>query len=252
MPDYSKSKIYTIRCKNDNSLIYVGSTIQSLPKRLGSHKIDNIKNPHMLIYSTINNDWDNWYIELHHLYPCSCKAELEREEGIFIREIGNLNKTIAGRTHKEYRNDNREMLLAKSKKYRLENLDKVKEAKQQYYEENKEVINEKNRKYRNENLDRLLQKQREYYEKNKEVINEKIKKNRIENSEEIKSKDREYYHANKEIKSEQRKERYNINRDKILQKHKLKIICECGCEITKEHLARHQKTKKHLELINKL
>ena len=38
MPDYSKGKIYTIRNKNDPSLIYVGSTIQSLAKRLGEHR----------------------------------------------------------------------------------------------------------------------------------------------------------------------------------------------------------------------
>ena len=43
MPDYSKGKIYTIRCINDPSFIYVGSTIQSLAKRFGGHKKDSIK-----------------------------------------------------------------------------------------------------------------------------------------------------------------------------------------------------------------
>ena len=43
MPDYSKGKIYTIICRNDPSLIYVGSTIQSLAKRLGGHRKDSIK-----------------------------------------------------------------------------------------------------------------------------------------------------------------------------------------------------------------
>ena len=38
MPDYSQGKIYTIRCRNDPALIYVGSTIQPLSKRLGEHK----------------------------------------------------------------------------------------------------------------------------------------------------------------------------------------------------------------------
>ena len=35
MPDYSKGQIYTIRNRNDNSKIYVGSTIQSLAVRFG-------------------------------------------------------------------------------------------------------------------------------------------------------------------------------------------------------------------------
>ena len=36
---YKNSKIYTIRYKNDNSLIYVGSTVQPLYKRFAMHKV---------------------------------------------------------------------------------------------------------------------------------------------------------------------------------------------------------------------
>ena len=35
---YKNGKIYTIRCKNDDSLIYVGSTVQPLFKRWFEHK----------------------------------------------------------------------------------------------------------------------------------------------------------------------------------------------------------------------
>jgi len=35
---YKNGKIYTIRCKNDDTLIYVGSTIQPLFKRWYGHK----------------------------------------------------------------------------------------------------------------------------------------------------------------------------------------------------------------------
>ena len=38
MPNYQNSKIYTIRCKTDDSLIYVGSTIQPLSKRMVEHR----------------------------------------------------------------------------------------------------------------------------------------------------------------------------------------------------------------------
>jgi hypothetical protein len=65
MPDYSKGKIYTVRCRNDTSLIYVGSTIQPLAKRWGQHKSDSLKLPERLIYKTINKNWSNWYIELY-------------------------------------------------------------------------------------------------------------------------------------------------------------------------------------------
>ena len=35
---YNNGKIYTIRCKTDNNLIYVGSTTQPLHKRWFTHK----------------------------------------------------------------------------------------------------------------------------------------------------------------------------------------------------------------------
>ena len=35
---YANGKIYTIRYKNDNNLIYGGSTIQPLYKRFADHK----------------------------------------------------------------------------------------------------------------------------------------------------------------------------------------------------------------------
>ena len=38
MPDYKNSKIYTIRCKTDETLIYVGSTTQPLCKRMVEHR----------------------------------------------------------------------------------------------------------------------------------------------------------------------------------------------------------------------
>ena len=113
MKDYGKGKIYTIRCRTDDTLIYVGSTVQPLSKRLGNHKADSKREKckNYLIYKTINGDWNNWHIELHSLYPCNSKEELERKEGEIIRLIGNLNSKIAGRTPKEYREDNKEKVL---------------------------------------------------------------------------------------------------------------------------------------------
>jgi len=67
---------------------------------------------------------------------------------------------------------------------------------------------------------------KEYREDNKEKIAEKIKK---------------YYEDNKEKIKEQKKEYYENNKEKLYEK----VICDkCGCESTKNHLKRHQKTKK--------
>ena len=93
MIDYSKSKIYTIRSQSDTGLIYVGSTTQPLSKRWGEHKGKSRVYPLRLLYRTINNEWDDWHIELHQLCPCNSKEELQQKEREVIRLIGNLNMT---------------------------------------------------------------------------------------------------------------------------------------------------------------
>jgi hypothetical protein len=49
--------------------------------------------PLRLLYRTINNEWDDWHIELHQLFPCNSKEELQQKEREIIRLIGNLNMT---------------------------------------------------------------------------------------------------------------------------------------------------------------
>ncbi len=113
MPDYSKGKIYTIRCKTDDGLIYVGSTIQSLAKRLGQHKKDSnnkIKYPNHKLYSKIEN-WKDWYIELYENYFCNSVEELRKREGEITRQIGTLNRCIAGRTINEWKQDNPDKMI---------------------------------------------------------------------------------------------------------------------------------------------
>ena len=143
MPDYNKGKIYTIRCRTDETMIYVGSTIQSLAKRWGEHKVDSKKEKqkNRLIYTIINGDWNNWYIELHSLCPCSCKEELCKKEGEITREIGTLNIEIAGRTNKEWRKDNKEKIV----EYRKENKEKATEQSKEWRKNNKEKIVEYNK-----------------------------------------------------------------------------------------------------------
>jgi hypothetical protein len=94
MPDYTKGKIYTIRCYEDKSLIYVGSTTKALCDRKSNHKFESTRQLENIFYKTVkhNGGWDNWYIELVENHPCNSKAELEKREGEIMREIGNLNQ----------------------------------------------------------------------------------------------------------------------------------------------------------------
>ena len=176
MPDYSKGKIYTLRCKYDTTLIYVGSTINPLYKRLGSHKDKSKSSPTRKIYSTINNDWDNWYIELYELYPCVNVEELRKREGEVIRLIGNLNSVIIGRTRKEWKQDNKEHVKQRGKKY---------------YDTNKERISDVCKQYRHDNYEMIREQKREYAENNKEKITEQMRKYRLENADKLNERKRE-------------------------------------------------------------
>ncbi len=137
MPDYSKSKIYTIRCKLDDTLIYVGATVQQLSVRYAEHKRHNRTSICKIVKEKFNNDWSQFYIELYENFSCNSKEELAKREGEIIRLIGTVNQCIAGRTREEWLEDHPEYkdthkLICKS--WRDNNQDKIIE----YRELNKE------------------------------------------------------------------------------------------------------------------
>jgi hypothetical protein len=197
MPNYQDGRIYTVRCRKDDTLIYVGSTTQPLAKRWGEHKKASRteKCQNRLIYKTINGNWTDWFIELYEVYPCENKEQLNRREGEIIREIGSLNITVAGRTSKEYYQDYREEII---------------ETVSQYYINNKEACKERSKNYREEHLEtiRLYDKKRLQSEKRKEYM----KKFREEHREELLAKKLAYYHQvlskNKEYINMKQRENY--------------------------------------------
>jgi len=139
---YENGKIYTIRCRYDDTLIYVGSTIEKyLSCRMAKHRF----NPLACLNECVNGDWDNWYIELYEYYPCKSKQELEKREGEIIRLIGTLNKRIEGRTQKEYVEVNRDKILNYQKEYYKDNRDKLSIYQKEYYKDNNDTILEKGR-----------------------------------------------------------------------------------------------------------
>jgi hypothetical protein len=157
MPDYANAKIYTIRCRTDKDLIYVGSTTQTLSQRWTDHKqhSNHLNKQNRLLYKKINEiGFDNFYIELYMEYPCTNKSQLQKKEGEITREIGNMNMVIAGNT------------IGKTKQEYIteyQHTDKFKEDKKKYYQ---------TEEYKEWNLSRkqtpeYKQQAREYYIKNK-------------------------------------------------------------------------------------
>ena len=142
---YQKGKIYTIRNKTDDDLIYVGSTIDTLPSRFYNHKADCKRRMNYSLYYYIeNNDWTDWYIELYEKYPCNDRQELHKREGQVIREIGTINKCITGRTDAEYRKEMKEIIAKKmvlaGKKYREKNKEVLSDRFKEWYDKNKSLV----------------------------------------------------------------------------------------------------------------
>jgi len=151
--DYKNSKIYVIR-NHCNDFVYVGSTTQSLSKRFSWHKADMKKKnkQNIQIYKAYNElGMENFYIELLELYPCSCRDELNKKEGEYIRKFDSYNNgyngCIAGRSNKEYREEEKE----KIKKYYEDNKEKIKDN----YEKNKKDILNKRKVYRELNKQKI-------------------------------------------------------------------------------------------------
>ena len=158
--NYQNGKIYKItNCIDDE--VYVGSTCAPLSKRLSKHISDiNSKTAFMPLYQHIKKlGKDKFCISLIEDYPCSNKTELNCREGVFIREQGTLNKNIAGRTHKEWVEENSELKKSIDKRNYLKNQDYKIEQQRKWYKENSEAE---------------CQKRKEYREKNKEYIYEKL------------------------------------------------------------------------------
>ena len=126
--DYKDGKIYRIR-NNINDDIYVGSTTQPLSKRMAKHR-QNAKSEnkmHYIFYSKVNEiGIENFYIELIEDYPCESLEQLRKREGHYIRKMGTLNHHIAGRTSKEWLEQNRENKKQYDKEYREQNKDNIK------------------------------------------------------------------------------------------------------------------------------
>jgi len=134
-PRYENGKIYKVVC-NNTGRIYIGSTYHTIEFQLKSHeqnykaylkyikcKENGKKGLKRISFKTsykIIKD-GNYKIELIKPYPCKNRTELEREEGRHQLEakanenINCVNKNIAGRTNKEYREANRDIINKKKR-----------------------------------------------------------------------------------------------------------------------------------------
>jgi galactokinase len=84
-------------------------------------------------------------IELIENYPCNSRQEATRREGWHQRNSECVNQNIAGRTQKEYREDNHDHIRDIKREYRKNNKDHINEMQREHYNKNIDVITEKQR-----------------------------------------------------------------------------------------------------------
>ena len=127
------------------------------------------------------------------------------------------------------------------------------EIKERYYIDllrptlNKQIPTRTFKEWYENNKEKIAEYHKERYENNKEIINQKHKEYYKNNKEYSKEHSKKYYENNKEFFKEKHKQYYEANKEKFKEYFKEKVICDhCGCESTKHHLKRHQKTKKCL------
>jgi hypothetical protein len=206
MPNYQDGQIYTIRCRSDNTLIYVGSTTMTLARRIAYHRQVG-KTIKTKFYTSVNNNWDDWYIELHEVYPCENKQELCKREGEIIREIGTLNSKISGITQVE-----------SDKLSREKHKEERKEARKIYVEEHKEEIALAHKIYHQNHREERLEASRQYNINNNEARKEYKKKYREEHKAEISAYRKSYYHevqsTDKDAINKKQRENYAKRQEK--------------------------------------
>ena len=93
MPDYTKTQIYKIVCKDSNiTNFYIGSTT-NWTKRKQNHKKccnnENNKRYNLKIYQIIrsNGGFDNWNMILVEDYSCENRREAEKREQYWKDEL---------------------------------------------------------------------------------------------------------------------------------------------------------------------
>ena len=173
MPNYQEGKIYKIY-NTINDDIYVGSTTLKLCERMRDHRycIKDYRKKYRLLYQAFREHGvEHFYIELIEKCPCNDKEELRKKEGEYIRQLkSTLNQCIAGRTRKEYVEDNKEQIAIKLKEYYEDNRERIAIRTKKYQALRKEDVREWQKRWKADHKEHLSRYLQEYWQKHKEEL----------------------------------------------------------------------------------
>lgn len=228
-------KIYSNNCDE----FYVGST-HNFRQRKSKHKLNSMSNndkSHYKLYQTINEygGWDNWNMVLLEICDKNIKTKTDarmREEEYRVKLNATLNSQRAYVSEEQKIEENK----IKSKEWMSENYE--------YYKNYK-------KNYNNENPEKIKQQKAEEFQRNKETYNERRIKSLSENPDKVKQQKHEEYERNKDKYLERAKNYREENPEKIKEIRQEKIQCGCGVSFSRNDKARHCRSLKHQNWINK-
>ena len=164
--DFSQGLIYSIVCKTDASLLYVGSTT-NLTQRKNTHKTacinENSKIYNLQVYVMIraNGGWENFVMKPIKEFPCENNIQLTiEEERIRVEMQAKLNTRrayVSPEQKQEYKQE-----------YRQTHKEPIKEHLKEYYQKNKKYYEDR---YQT-NKEAIKEVQKEFYQTNKEARKE--------------------------------------------------------------------------------
>jgi len=149
---YENGKIYKLWSVEGDE-IYIGSSINTLTRRLNQHKCQH-KKGHYISACLIFEKYKAVKIELMENFPCKDKNELTAREGYYIRNNTCVNIRIPNRTQQERYLDNREHILKRVKDYSEKNKDKISIYQKEYNEKNKDKKKLYDAEYREKKKDK--------------------------------------------------------------------------------------------------
>jgi len=115
-------------------------------------------------------------IELVEECPCENKEQLNRKEGEVMRCAENcVNQCIAGRTLKEWYEDNKVEVIAKSKAHYETHREEIKAYKKEHAKKHSEGIKAYKKEWAEKNREELTLKRKAYYEAHKEEHSARMK-----------------------------------------------------------------------------
>ena len=171
--DYSKTTIYKIQHRDNDELLYVGSTTD-FTRRKAEHKRKcnnaNCKAYNYKVYKMIrdNGGWEVFNMIVIKEFPCQNKQEALTEEDKIMRQMkSNMNSVRAYMTPEDAKE--------RDKQYRLEHKEHISEQQKQWRLEHKEHVSERTKKYELKNKEQIAERKKKNYELNKEQILEQIK-----------------------------------------------------------------------------